>query len=141
MGACRLKTDIEFFLPSDPGGKDSEGNNVNQGLNGKDLVFEFTGDDDVWVFVDDILVYNVSKLEVVTSLEGFDPAEKEMKLILSDEVSDETLEKNLITLEGNGKTIPTKLVGKNGRTVTLQLSEHLEYNTEYSLQGYSGFNK
>lgn len=108
--------------------------NADSKVGAIELVSVYTnGDASDSISIDDILVYNVSKLDVVTYLEGFDPAKKEIQLILSDEVSDESLEKNLITLEGNGKTIHTKLVEKNGRIITLKLSEHLEYNTEYSL--------
>ena len=85
------------------------------------------------VSIDDILVYTVAKLEPVTNLNGFDPANKEMEILLSDEASDESLEKNLITITANDKIIKTKLLSKDGRKIKLQLSEHLDYNTEYAL--------
>lgn len=54
-----MSSEIEFFLPNKPGEKDSEGNYGNQSAKGQDMIFEFHGDDDVWVFLDDVLVLDI----------------------------------------------------------------------------------
>ncbi len=51
--AYGMRTDIKFYLPQDPG---ADG---NKDLNGNDMVFEFTGDDDLWVLVDGKLVLDI----------------------------------------------------------------------------------
>ncbi|MCD8074676.1 MAG: fibro-slime domain-containing protein [Lachnospiraceae bacterium] len=49
-----MNVELDFYLPNAPG----SGTDVNQ-VNGTDMVFEFSGDDDVWVFVDDELVLDL----------------------------------------------------------------------------------
>lgn len=86
------------------------------------------------VSVKDIKAYEVAKLEAVTNFEESDPEEQKLNLILSEEASQESLEKNVIYLvSGTGKKISTRLIQVNGRAVELQPSEHLDYNTEYTL--------
>lgn len=51
-----MKTDVDFFLPDDVG---SNGGNCNKSEANKDMRFYFSGDDDVWVFVDNIKVLDL----------------------------------------------------------------------------------
>lgn len=54
-----IRSDVEFFLPNDPGDVDEYGNYGNISTRGQHMVFEFHGDDDVWVFVDGMLMLDV----------------------------------------------------------------------------------
>ena len=46
-----MSTNVHFYLPNNAGATDSNGNYLNKSTTGKPLVFEFSGDDDVWVVI------------------------------------------------------------------------------------------
>ncbi len=54
-----IRSDIEFFLPNDTGYHDEYGNYGNISTRDEHMVFEFHGDDDLWVFIDGKLVLDV----------------------------------------------------------------------------------
>ena len=47
-----IRTDIHFYLPNNAGATDNNGNYLNKSTTGDDMIFEFYGDDDVWVVLD-----------------------------------------------------------------------------------------
>ncbi|MDY2959312.1 MAG: Cna B-type domain-containing protein [Hornefia sp.] len=47
-----MSTELDFTLPNDVGYKDSQGKFGNQAIGRQDMKFFFSGDDDVWVYVD-----------------------------------------------------------------------------------------
>ncbi len=54
-----MESDINFILPDNAGSKDSAGKYQNRGLNDNDMIFKFTGDDDIWVYIDNELVLDM----------------------------------------------------------------------------------
>lgn len=65
--ASGMAIEMEFYLPAKPGTRDENGTLANQSITGEDMVFQFTGDDDVWVLIDDQLVLDIGGIHLARS--------------------------------------------------------------------------
>lgn len=57
-----MSVEISFYLPNVPGALVTGGEYGNKDVYGADMHFKFTGDDDVWIFVDDKMVLDLGGL-------------------------------------------------------------------------------
>jgi len=55
-----MNVELDFYLPNDAGST-----NANK-INGEDMVFEFSGDDDIWIFIDGELVLDMGGIHSQT---------------------------------------------------------------------------
>ncbi len=57
-----MKSEIQFYLPNNTGSVDEYGNYGNISTHGEHMNFQFSGDDDLWVFIDGELVMDIGGL-------------------------------------------------------------------------------
>lgn len=65
--ASGMLLEMDFYLSAKPGTPDENGTLANQSITGEDMVFQFTGDDDVWVLIDDQLVLDIGGIHLARS--------------------------------------------------------------------------
>ena len=59
-----MAIEINFYLSARPGATDENGKLPNQSITGDNMIFEFSGDDDVWILIDDELVLDIGGIHL-----------------------------------------------------------------------------
>lgn len=60
-----MTSNIHFYLPNDAGETDNNGNFKNKSTTGDHMVFEFYGDDDVWILLDGKLLLDIGGIHMI----------------------------------------------------------------------------
>ena len=63
--ALGMAIEMKFYLSAKPGTVDENGTLANQSITGHDMIFEFSGDDDVWVLIDGQMVLDIGGIHLV----------------------------------------------------------------------------
>lgn len=98
-----FSSEIEFYLPNDTASMDAYGNYGNISTHGEHMIFDFHGDDDVWVFIDGDLVLDIGGLHgvmfgqidfstgtVTTGKDGANPVTKPLTEVIGKNISEGT---------------------------------------------------
>ncbi len=112
-----MKSEINFYLPDDTGTVDEYQNYGNISSHGKHMTFEFSGDDDMWVFIDGELVMDIGGLHGVMSGK-IDFSTGIMTTSLANDVNETgtaaTVEKAIPTLKAGDHTLTVYYMERGG---------------------------
>ena len=65
--AFGMSMEMRFYLPDDPGSLDETGKTGNRDLHGNEMIYHFSGDDDLWVLVDGKVVLDMGGIHQAQS--------------------------------------------------------------------------
>ncbi len=138
-----INSRIEFFLPDESGSQDQYGNYGNISTRGEHMVFEFHGDDDLWVCVDGELLLDVGGVHgvmygeidfsvgtVTYGKDGGEVTTKTFEEILGHNISDGTHIMNVYYMERGSSQSNCSIYFNLAPRYALELTKEDIYTTE-----------